>query len=56
MLLVAAPDLWSAVAVLLVASAAFGVFKVAVTSLRHRLVPSDLLGRTVAASRTVVLS
>ncbi|RRR96797.1 MFS transporter [Glycomyces terrestris] len=55
MLLVAAPDLWSAVAVILVTSAAFGVFNVAVTSLRHRLVPSDLLGRTIAAARTAVL-
>ncbi|GAA2273916.1 hypothetical protein GCM10009853_029730 [Glycomyces scopariae] len=55
MLLLAAPDLWSAVAVVLVTSAAFGVFNVAVTSLRHRLVPPELLGRTVAASRTVVL-
>jgi MFS family permease len=55
MLLVAAPDLWSAVAVIVVTSAAFGVFNVAVTSLRHRLVPAELLGRTVAASRTAVL-
>jgi MFS family permease len=55
MLLVAAPDLWSAVAVILVTSAAFGVFNVAVTSLRHRLVPTELLGRTIAASRTAVL-
>lgn len=55
MLLVAAPDLWSAVAVILVTSAAFGVFNVAVTSLRHRLVPAELLGRTIAASRTAVL-
>jgi hypothetical protein len=54
-LLLAAPARWAAVVVVVVTSAAFGVFNVAAVSLRHRLVPEQVLGRVVAAWRTVVL-
>ena len=54
-LLLAVPARWAAVVVVVVTSAAFGVFNVAAVSLRHRLVPERLLGRVVAAWRTVVL-
>lgn len=54
-LLLAAPTRWAAVVVVVATSAAFGVFNVAAVSLRHRLVPEDVLGRVVAAMRTAVL-
>lgn len=54
-LLLAAPARWAAVVVVVATSAAFGVFNVAAGSLRHRLVPQDVLGRVVATWRTVVL-
>jgi predicted MFS family arabinose efflux permease len=54
-LLLLAPELWAAITVVVVTSGAFGVFNVAATSLRHRLVPAHVLGRIVAAWRTVVL-
>ncbi|TYP81257.1 MFS transporter [Blastococcus xanthinilyticus] len=54
-LLVAAPTRWAAVGVVVATSAAFGTFNVAALSLRHRLVPEQVLGRVVAAWRTAVL-
>ncbi|MGN9767342.1 MFS transporter [Micromonospora sp. SD12] len=50
-LLVVAPHRLAAVAVVVGTSAAFAVLNVAALSLRQRLVPGDLLGRVVAASR-----
>lgn len=54
-LLLFATSVWVAAAVVLVTSAGFGIFNVAVVSIRHRLTPEELLGRVVAASRTVIL-
>ncbi|MGN6576153.1 MAG: MFS transporter, partial [Nocardioides sp.] len=54
-LLLAVPAWWAAAVVVVVTSAAFGVFNVAAASLRHRLVPQQVLGRVVAAWRTTVL-
>jgi len=54
-LLLIASSIWVAAAVVLVTSAGFGTFNVANVSLRHRLTPEYLLGRVIAASRTVVL-
>lgn len=54
-LLLIATSIWLAAAVVLVTSAGFGSFNVAVVSLRHRLTPGELLGRVTAASRTVIL-
>lgn len=54
-LLLVAPQTWAAIVVVVTTSAAFGVFNVAATSLRHRLVPPQVLGRIVATWRTVVL-
>jgi MFS family permease len=53
-LLLIAPTLPAAGAVVVITSAGFGVFDVAVASLRHRLSPQGLLGRVVAAYRTVL--
>lgn len=53
-LLLFAPALWAAGIVVVVTSAGFGVFDVAVASLRHRLTPQKLVGRVVAASRTAL--
>ncbi|MER7334289.1 MULTISPECIES: MFS transporter [unclassified Micromonospora] len=53
MLLVVAPHRAAAVAVVVTTSASFAVLNVAALSLRHRLVPGDLLGRVVAASRVL---
>lgn len=53
-LLLVTPTLWAAGAVVVITSAGFGVFDVAVASLRHRLSPQRLLGRVVAAYRTVL--
>jgi MFS family permease len=54
-LLLIAPSVWLAAAVVLITSAGFGVFNVAAISLRHRLTPPDLLGRVVAVSRTAII-
>lgn len=54
-LLLIAPELWSAVVVVIATSAAFGLFNVAATSLRQRLVPAQLLGRIIAVWRMAVL-
>lgn len=54
-LLLIAPSVWLAATVVLITSAGFAVFNVAVISLRHRLTPPDLLGRVVAVSRTAIL-
>ncbi|SCL45852.1 Fucose permease [Micromonospora citrea] len=53
MLLVVAPHRVAAVTVVVSTSAAFAVLNVAALSLRQRLVPGDLLGRVVAASRVL---
>lgn len=53
-LLLVAPTLWAAGAVVVITSAGFGVFDVAVASLRQRLSPQRLLGRVVAAYRTAL--
>lgn len=55
-LLVAAPQLWAAVVVLVVTSGSFAVLNVTAVSLRQRAVPGDLLGRVVAAGRTLSFS
>jgi MFS family permease len=52
-LLVVAPNLVAAVVVVTVTSAAFAVLNVAALSIRQRLVPDGLMGRVVAASRTL---
>ena len=52
-LLLVAPDLWSAVTVTVVTSAGFALFNVAALSLRHRSVPEGLVGRVTAAARVV---
>ena len=53
MLLVAVTDRWAAAAVVVTTSASFAVLNVAALSVRQRVVPGDLLGRVVAASRTL---
>jgi MFS family permease len=53
-LLLVAPTLWAAGVVVVITSAGFGVFDVAVASLRQRLSPQRLLGRVVAAYRTAL--
>ncbi|MEU2664906.1 MFS transporter [Micromonospora sp. NPDC007220] len=50
-LLAVAPHRIAAVVVVVVTSASFAVLNVAALSVRQRLVPGDLLGRVVAASR-----
>jgi len=52
-LLVAVTDRWAAAAVVVTTSASFAVLNVAALSVRQRVVPHDLLGRVVAASRTL---
>lgn len=52
-LLIVAPEPWTATTVVVVTSASFAVLNVASVSLRHRLVPSSLLGRTTATARTL---
>ena len=54
-MLLAGPHLWSAVAVIVLTSAAFAVVNVTAVSLRQRLTPQALLGRVTATSSTVVL-
>lgn len=53
MLLVFAPYLWAAVAVVVITSASFAVQNVAAVSLRQRSVPGQLLGRVTAVGRTL---
>lgn len=55
-LLVVAPHLWAAVAVVVITSASFAVLNVAAVSLRQRSVPGDLLGRVTAVGRTLSFS
>lgn len=55
-LLVVAPELWAAIAVLVITSASFAVLNVTAVSLRQRLVPGHLLGRVTAAGRTLSFS
>ncbi|MEU4775460.1 MFS transporter [Micromonospora sp. NPDC023644] len=50
-LLAVAPHRIAATVVVVTTSASFAVLNVAALSVRHRLVPGDLLGRVVAASR-----
>ncbi|SNT63685.1 Predicted arabinose efflux permease, MFS family [Asanoa hainanensis] len=52
-LLVVAPDRWAAAAVVVATSASFAVLNVTALAIRQRTVPSELLGRVVAASRTL---
>ncbi|MEV4277565.1 MFS transporter [Actinoplanes xinjiangensis] len=52
-LLVVAPNLVAAVVVVTATSAAFAVLNVAALAVRQRLVPDGLVGRVVAASRTL---
>ncbi|HEX5996109.1 MAG TPA: MFS transporter [Jiangellales bacterium] len=52
-LLILAPRVWAAVAVLVITSGSFAVLNVTAVSLRQCLVPSDLLGRVSAAGRTL---
>lgn len=49
-------QLWAAILVIVVTSASFAVLNVTVVSLRQRLVPRELLGRTIAAGRTLSFS
>ncbi len=49
-------QLWAAILVIVVTSGSFAVLNVTVVSLRQRLVPRELLGRTVAAGRTLSFS
>ncbi|MEV1145442.1 MFS transporter [Micromonospora sp. NPDC049799] len=55
-LLVVAPNRIAAVTVVVLTSASFAVLNVAALSVRHRLVPRELLGRVVAASRMITYS
>jgi len=52
-LLVTAPNRWAAATVVVTTSASFAVLNVAALSIRQRTVPANLLGRVVAASRTL---
>lgn len=52
-LLIIAPHLWAVVGVVVVTSASFAILNVASVSLRHRLVPESLLGRTTATAGTI---
>lgn len=49
-------QLWAAILVIVVTSGSFAVLNVTVVSLRQRLVPRELLGRTIAAGRTLSFS
>jgi MFS family permease len=51
--LIVVPTLWALTVVVVMTSASFAVLNVAALSLRHRLVPTVLLGRTTAAARTL---
>lgn len=52
-LLFVVPTVPVTVAVIVLTSSAFGVLNVSATSLRHRLVPPELLGRTIGAWRVL---
>jgi len=52
-LLAVTSQLWAAVLVVVVTSGSFAVLNVTAVSLRQRAVPRELLGRVVAAGRTV---
>jgi MFS family permease len=52
-LLAVTARLWAAVLVVVLTSGSFAVLNVTVVSLRQRIVPRELLGRVVAAGRTV---
>ena len=52
-LLIIVPKLWAVTVVVVVTSASFAVLNVVSSSLRHRLVPISLLGRTAASARTL---
>jgi MFS family permease len=54
-LLAVAPNRIAAVAVVVATSASFAVLNVTALSMRQRLVPSGLLGRVIAAARTVTI-
>lgn len=49
-------QLWAAVLVIVVTSGSFAILNVTVVSLRQRLAPGELLGRVVAAGRTLSFS
>ncbi|MFY1593988.1 MFS transporter [Micromonospora sp. WMMD737] len=55
-LLAVTSQLWAAVLVIVVTSGSFAVLNVTAVSLRQRLVPRELLGRVVAAGRTLSFS
>ncbi|MDG4826361.1 MFS transporter [Asanoa sp. WMMD1127] len=52
-LLLVAPDRWAAAVVVITTSGSFAVLNVTALAIRQRAVPADLLGRVVAASRTM---
>jgi predicted MFS family arabinose efflux permease len=54
--LVVTSGLWAAVLVIVVTSGSFAVFNVTAVSLRQRTVPRELLGRVMAAGRTLTFS
>ncbi|WP_025619826.1 MFS transporter [Salinispora cortesiana] len=49
-------QLWAAILAIVITSGSFAVLNVTVVSLRQRLVPRELLGRTIAAGRTLSFS
>jgi MFS family permease len=51
--LLIAPTLWALIGVVVITSASFAVLNVAALSVRHRLVPTALLGRMTATARTL---
>jgi MFS family permease len=55
-LLAITSQLWAAVVVIVVTSGSFAVLNVTAVSLRQRAVPRELLGRVVAAGRTLTFS
>jgi MFS family permease len=55
-LLAVTSGLWAAVVVIVVTSGAFAVLNVTAVSLRQRTVPRELLGRVVAAGRTLTVT
>jgi predicted MFS family arabinose efflux permease len=55
-LLAVTSQLWAAVLVIVVTSGSFAVFNVTAVSLRQRTVPRELLGRVMAAGRTLTFS
>lgn len=55
-LLIAVPQIWTAVLVTVVSSGAFAVLNICAVTLRQRTVPDGLLGRVTAASKTLIYS